>query len=132
MHGTAEGGKSIATNHRKPIGFRIMAPMRSCCREPLLDFGFNQCPKNADPMKQDKIGAWKKLLYLSTGGYEFQLIIDAEWIIDPGCSCKRLSSVVYTIYTAYLQLIWMILDETRPMEKSRVMESPFLPITIVP
>lgn len=67
----------------KRIEFRVVAPE---AHQVQLSGTFNHWSENADLMKKDETGVWKKRKMLSNGKHEYKFIIDGEWIIDPGCS----------------------------------------------
>ena len=47
---------------------------------------FNGWELNADAMKKEGKGVWKKTKYLAPDTYEYKFVVDGVWMEDPACS----------------------------------------------
>ena len=67
---------------RKRIEFKILVPEAKLV---VLSGTFNQWSESSDPMNRDYTGTWKKTKMLLKGKYEYKLIVDGKWTLDPEC-----------------------------------------------
>ena len=44
---------------------------------------FNNWDSMKHPMRKDKSGIWKKIIYIYPGRYEYKFQVDRKWLIDP-------------------------------------------------
>ena len=65
---------------KKRVEFKIKAPEAQSI---LLSGNFNGWSDNADPMKKDGSGTWRKVKMLPKGSHEYKFIIDGTWVTDP-------------------------------------------------
>lgn len=70
------------TTHKERVAFKLMAPD---ARQVFLVGSFNNWSLDADPMKQNRSGLWKKEKKLAPGTYEYKFIVDGVWLLDPEC-----------------------------------------------
>lgn len=70
-------------NKKKRVTFTVIAPE---AEHVVLSGTFNNWSENADPMKKDETGTWKKIKMLPKGTYEYKFIVDGTWTCDPNCS----------------------------------------------
>ncbi|MBC8420029.1 MAG: glycogen-binding domain-containing protein [Proteobacteria bacterium] len=47
---------------------------------------FNEWNAKIHPMKKEDDGAWKKIIMVPPGRYEYRFLVDGEWWNDPGNS----------------------------------------------
>lgn len=67
----------------KRVIFTVVAPEAD---NVVLSGSFNNWSENADPMKKDETGTWKKIKMLPKDTYEYKFIVDGIWTCDPNCS----------------------------------------------
>jgi 1,4-alpha-glucan branching enzyme len=67
---------------KKRVEFKIFSPV---ARQVYLSGDFNAWSGNADAMKKDETGTWKKTKILPPGKYEYKFIVDGVWGLDPDC-----------------------------------------------
>ncbi len=67
---------------RKRVTFTVVAPEAV---KVVLSGSFNNWSENADLMKKDETGTWKKIKMLPKGTYEYKFIVDGTWTCDPNC-----------------------------------------------
>ncbi|HUT71290.1 MAG TPA: glycogen-binding domain-containing protein [Desulfatiglandales bacterium] len=65
---------------RRRATFSLEAPN---AREVAVGGDFNKWNAEADPMKKDKRGVWKKTVMLEPGRYEYKFLVDGQWRNDP-------------------------------------------------
>ncbi len=70
------------SSHKERVEFKLMAPQ---AQQVFVCGSFNNWSAEADPMKRDKTGLWKKTRSLPPGRYEYKFIVDGVWTLDPDC-----------------------------------------------
>ena len=66
----------------KRIELKIFAPQAENAH---LCGSFNHWSENADPMKRDSTGIWKKIKMLPGRTHEYKFLVDGDWTLDPEC-----------------------------------------------
>jgi 1,4-alpha-glucan branching enzyme len=72
-------------NGKKRITFTVEAPTAG---EVYLAGVFNDWDITRTPMKADGKGAWKAIVMLTPGVYEYRVVADGQWITDPTAPAK--------------------------------------------
>ena len=80
--------QSESKSKSKKTEFSLYAPQ---AKEVLLLGDFNQWDGEKYPMKKGKTGAWKKVLMLTPGNYEYKYMVDGQWQEDPANNQNRLN-----------------------------------------
>lgn len=65
---------------RRRITFVLKQPN---AREVQLLGDFNQWNPRKHPMRREKDGAWKKIVMIPPGRYEYLFQVDGKWVPDP-------------------------------------------------
>ncbi|MDY6972080.1 MAG: isoamylase early set domain-containing protein [Thermodesulfobacteriota bacterium] len=64
----------------KRVAFSVHAPDAG---EVILLGDFNHWDPTKHPMKKDESAAWKKVIMVPPGRYEYKFLVDREWWNDP-------------------------------------------------
>jgi hypothetical protein len=67
---------------KERVAFQLRAPEAGAV---FLAGTFNDWSTDADPMKKDREGVWKKSKKLRPGRHEYKFIVDGVWKLDPAC-----------------------------------------------
>lgn len=67
-------------NGKKRVTFTVEVPQAS---EVYLCGSFNGWEPGRTPMKSDGKGAWKAIVMLEPGTYEYRVVADGAWLSDP-------------------------------------------------
>lgn len=65
---------------RRRIEFVLDSPQ---AQQVILVGDFNHWDPKVHPMKKDKDGAWRKVVMIPPGRYEYRFWVDGEWVNDP-------------------------------------------------
>jgi hypothetical protein len=84
-------GKATKTTKGKGAGRMVKFVYHGEARKVCIAGEFNNWDRESLPMKRAKDGTWAKTIRLAPGRYEYNLVVDGEWVEDTTCKETKLN-----------------------------------------